>query len=134
MLTTGGGWQDQVGGLTGGIKLVTSEPGLPQHITVAPVVLSERTSAALASRLCLVYTGQQRLAKNLLRNIMSRWMAREPQMVWMQEEIARLARAMRECLLAGDLDGFGRLLGEHWIINKAMDPGCTNPSSTTCLQ
>ncbi len=127
MLTTGGGWQDQVGGLTGGIKLVTSEPGLPQHITVAAVTPSGQTQAELAGRLCLVYTGQQRLAKNLLRNVMSRWMAREPQMVWIQSEIARLALAMRECLLGGDLDGFGWLLGEHWILNKQMDPGCTNP-------
>ena len=31
MLTTGGGWQDQVGGLWGGIKLVTTAPGLPQQ-------------------------------------------------------------------------------------------------------
>lgn len=127
MLTTGGGWQDQVGGLTGGIKLVTSGPGLPQRITVAPVKLAPETQAGLAQRLCLVYTGQQRLAKNLLRNVMSRWMAREPEMVWIQAEIARLALAMRGCLLAGDLDGFGTLLGEHWTLNKAMDPGCTNP-------
>ncbi len=127
MLTTGGGWQDQVGGLTGGIKLVSSEPGLPQRITVTPVKLSGQTQAELAQRLCLVYTGQQRLAKNLLRSIMSHWMAREPEMVWMQGEIARLALAMRDCLLGGDLDGFGELLGEHWIVNKAMDPGCTNP-------
>ena len=27
MLTTGGGWQDQVGGLTGGVKLLTTAPG-----------------------------------------------------------------------------------------------------------
>jgi fucokinase len=81
----------------------------------------------MAARLCLVYTGQQRLAKNILRNIMSRWMARETEMVWLQGEIARLALAMRERLLMSDLDGFGELLGEHWKLNKAMDPGCTNP-------
>lgn len=127
MLTTGGGWQDQVGGLTGGIKLVTSAPGLPQRITVAPVTLAPPTQAELAQRLCLVYTGQQRLAKNLLRNIMSRWMAREPEMVFIQGAIARLALEMRNCLLTGDVDGFGRLLGEHWTLNKQMDPGCTNP-------
>ncbi len=125
MLTTGGGWQDQVGGLTGGIKLVTSEPGLPQRIRVAPVVLAP--AAALAERLVMVYTGQQRLAKDLLRAVMGRWMARDPEMVWIQAEIARLAVAMRDALLGGDLDGFGALLGEHWALNKRMDPGCTNP-------
>ncbi len=96
MLTTGGGWQDQVGGLTGGIKLVTTGPGLPQAIQVTPVALSPRTANDLAQRLCLVYTGQQRLAKNLLRNVMSRWMARDPEMVWIQGELVRLALAMQQ--------------------------------------
>ena len=127
MLTTGGGWQDQVGGLTGGIKLVSTRPGLPQEITVEPVALSPATSAGLAERLLLIYTGQQRLAKNLLRAIMGRWMARDPEMVWMQGEIARLGLAMRDALQRSDLDGFGRLLSDHWLINKRMDPGCTNP-------
>ncbi|MCX6031413.1 MAG: hypothetical protein NT169_19205 [Chloroflexi bacterium] len=127
MLTTGGGWQDQVGGLTGGIKLVTTRPGLPQQIHVEPVQLEPATAAGLRDRLLLVYTGQQRLAKNLLRAMMGRWMARDPEMVWLQAEIARLAVAMREALYAGDLDTFGALLGEHWVLNKRMDPGCTNP-------
>jgi fucokinase len=127
MLTTGGGWQDQVGGLVGGIKLVATEPGLPQRIQVEPVCYSAATQAELADRLMLVYTGQQRLAKNLLRAVMGRWMARDPEMVWIQQEIARLAVAMRDALVAGDVSQFGALLGEHWTLNKRMDPGCTNP-------
>jgi fucokinase len=127
MMTTGGGWQDQVGGLVGGIKLVTSEPGLPQTIQVEPVCLSAEAEAELAQRLVLVYTGQQRLAKNLLRIVVGRWLGREPEMVWLLREIARLAQAMRAALRAGDIGGFGELLGEHWALNKRIDPGCTNP-------
>ena len=127
MLTTGGGWQDQVGGLTGGIKLVTSQPGLPQAVAVEPIDVPSTTAAGLAQRLLLVYTGQQRLAKNLLRNVMRRWMLRDPEMVWMQGEIARLALAMRDALDAADIARFGELLSEHWGLNKRMDPGCTNP-------
>jgi galactokinase/mevalonate kinase-like predicted kinase len=127
MLTTGGGWQDQVGGLTGGIKLVTTPPGLPQRITVTPVQLSTATAAQLGERLLLVYTSQRRLAKNLLRTVMARWMARDPEMTWIQGEIARLAVAMRDALLASDLDELGSLLAAHWTLNKRMDPGCTNP-------
>ncbi len=127
MLTTGGGWQDQVGGLIGGIKLIATAPGLPQQIRVEPVRLSSQTQAELAERLLLVYTGQQRLAKNLLRAVMSRWMARDPEMVWILGDIARLAIAMRDALGTGDVDRFGSLLGEHWALNRRMDPGCANP-------
>lgn len=126
MLTTGGGWQDQVGGLWGGIKLVSTPPGLPQQIHIEPVKLSPETKVEIAGRLLLVYTGRQRLAKNLLRSVMGRWMARDPEMVWIQQEIARLAVAMRDALEADDVSHFGELLSEHWVINKRMDPGCTN--------
>jgi fucokinase len=126
MLTTGGGWQDQVGGLWGGIKLINTAPGLPQQIQVETIRLLPETKVELASRLVLVYTGRQRLAKNLLRSVMGRWMARDPEMVWIQQEIARLAVEMRAALLANDVSHFGELLSEHWVVNKRMDPGCTN--------
>jgi fucokinase len=126
MLTTGGGWQDQVGGLWGGLKLVSTVPGLPQALHVEPVRLSAETAEKLARRLLLVYTGRQRLAKDLLRSVMGRWMARDPEMVWNQQTIAQLAVTMRAALEAGDVDSCGALLGEHWAINQRMDPGCTN--------
>ncbi len=33
---------------------------------------------------------------------------------------------MRDALVAGDVDAFGALLSEHWVLNKRMDAGCTN--------
>ena len=78
------------------------------------------------SRFLLVFTGQQRLAKDLLRNVMGRWMARDTEMVWLLGRIAELADAMLKALDRSDLDEFSRLLGEHWTLNKRMDPGCTN--------
>ncbi len=125
MLTTGGGWQDQVGGLRGGIKLVSSKPGLPQKLHVEPLVLDAAIKKELGDRLMLVYSGKQRLAKNLLRKVVSRWMARDPEMVRLEQEIASLALLMRDALVKGDLDCFGALLGEHWELNKRFDS--TNP-------
>ena len=58
---------------------------------------------------------------------MGRWMARDPEMVWIQAEIGRLALSMRDALEKGDLEKFGWLLSVHWSLNKRMDPGCTNP-------
>ena len=37
IMSTGGGWQDQVGGLAPGIKMVSSEPAIRQRITVCAV-------------------------------------------------------------------------------------------------
>jgi len=37
MMTTGGGWQDQAGGIFPGAKVVTSGPGLRQRLRVEPI-------------------------------------------------------------------------------------------------
>jgi len=126
MITTGGGWQDQIGGLVGGIKLVTTEPGLPQMACIEPVQMTRELDALIGQRLRIVYTGQRRLAKNLLRHIMSRWMARDPEMVTMLHQIRDLAQGMHDALERSDLDTLGELVGQHWQVNKRMDPGSSN--------
>lgn len=127
MITTGGGWQDQIGGLTGGVKLIRTRPGLPQAAQIERLPMTPTLAEALNERLLLVYTGQRRLAKNLLRAVMGRWMTRDPEMVAMLADIAALAVQMQRALLAEDLDAFGALIGAHWQINKRMDAGCSNP-------
>ena len=127
MITTAGGWQDQIGGLVGGIKLITTAPGLPQDFRVEQIPLAPSLRRALGERLVLVYTGQQRLAKNILRVVTGRYMAREPEIIACLREIAELALAMRDALLAEDLDALGELLDQHWAVNKRIYPGSTNP-------
>ncbi|MBI5397015.1 MAG: hypothetical protein HZA91_17090 [Verrucomicrobia bacterium] len=126
MLTTGGGWQDQVGGLVPGIKLISSRPGVPQRLKVEPVALPPAVAKELQRRLVLVYVGHRRLAKNILRSVMGGWLAREPDVVWILGRIQEIAREMRAALLAGDLDWFGALMREHWELNKRLDPNSSN--------
>ena len=42
-MSTGGGWQDQVGGLTEGIKLISTKPGIAQNLVVEKIERTERT-------------------------------------------------------------------------------------------
>ena len=67
MLTTGGGWQDQVGGLTAGIKVGHSPAKLPLKIDITYPNISEASLRAFSDRLVLIYTGKTRLARNLLQ-------------------------------------------------------------------
>ena len=69
LLTTGGGWQDQVGGLIPGIKVGHSKAELPLQIDVKFINVSPETVQAFSDRLVLVYTGKTRLARNLLQVI-----------------------------------------------------------------
>jgi fucokinase len=127
MLTTGGGWQDQVGGMLGGIKLATTRPGLPQRPMIEPVRLSPEVAEHFRRRLMLIYTGQRRLAKGILRAIMGAFMSRQPEVVQILFQIRDVAVAERRALERGDLDELGRWMAEHWALNKRMDPGTSNP-------
>lgn len=60
-MSTGGGWQDQVGGLSMGLKYITAESGMHQYPKVQQIELKQETKDELNSRFALIYTGQRRL-------------------------------------------------------------------------
>ena len=125
-MSTGGGWQDQVGGVTDGLKYTTSRPGLNQEIRVDHVAVDEATWTALNDRFCLIYTGQRRLARNLLRDVVGRYIGNEPDTVYALNEIQRMAALMRFELERGNVDAFAELLSQHWELSKMIDAGSTN--------
>ena len=63
----GGGWQDQVGGLVGGVKVGRSRASLPLQVEVQRLSPPEEFLLSLEKHLLLVYTGKTRLARNLLQ-------------------------------------------------------------------
>lgn len=63
----GGGWQDQVGGLVGGVKVGRSRASLPLQVEVERLRPPEDFLVSLEQHLLLVYTGKTRLARNLLQ-------------------------------------------------------------------
>ena len=126
MMSTGGGWQDQVGGMTKGIKFITTRPGLRQDIHVEHVALQEETRQELNDRLVLIYTGQRRLARNLLRDVVGRSIGNEPEALEALEEIQRTAALMRFELERGHIDDFAHLLSRHWELSKQLDAGSSN--------
>lgn len=126
IMSTGGGWQDQVGGVTDGIKYITSRPGLHQSLKVEHIHLDEKTLEELNSRFALIYTGQRRLARNLLRDIVGRYIGNEPDTVYALNEIQRVAALMRFELERGNVDAFAKLLDAHWSLSKMLDAGSTN--------
>jgi fucokinase len=58
IMGTGGGWQDQIGGLYPGIKCTQSFPGQPLRLQVVPLLASPQLIQELEQRLLVVFTGQ----------------------------------------------------------------------------
>jgi fucokinase len=126
VMATGGGWQDQAGALFPGIKLITSCEGAPQRLNVRPVLVSTETRDDINQRLSLIYTGQRRLARNILRDIVGKVIDADRESLKILSRIQRLAALMAFELERGNVRGFARLLNRHWTLSKVLDPGSTN--------
>ncbi len=126
LMSTGGGWQDQVGGMTNGIKLIKNSPSLDLSINYELLKMSDDTYKELGERLCLIYTGQRRLARNLLREIVGKYIGNNPDCLDVLSEIQHLTLLMKDELENGSVDGFAELLTRHWELSKKLDGGCTN--------
>ena len=120
-LTTGGGWQDNVGGVFGGAKLATSPASLP--LAVATTTLTPPTPTWLDAHLVLAYTGRARLAKNLLQSVLRKWHARLPGIVATTDALVAGADAAAAAVEAGDLAALGAALDAYWAAKKRMADG-----------
>ncbi|MBR4940789.1 MAG: bifunctional fucokinase/L-fucose-1-P-guanylyltransferase, partial [Clostridia bacterium] len=126
LMSTGGGWQDQAGGLSDGIKYITSAPGFDQELSIRPVEMPQSAKAEFSRRYALIYTGQRRLARNLLRDVVGNYIGSDPEALFALEEIQRLAALMRFELERGDIDSFAALMTRHWELSQAIDKGSAN--------
>uniref|UniRef100_A0A914R5D2 GHMP kinase N-terminal domain-containing protein n=1 Tax=Panagrolaimus davidi TaxID=227884 RepID=A0A914R5D2_9BILA len=97
--TTGGGWQDQLGGIIPGIKLgaLSSNHSVTYRILPLPKPFEE----SLNQRLFLIYTGKTRLAKNLLQTVLLNWIQRDLDIVLAFEKLASEAETAAEQITAG---------------------------------
>ncbi|XP_009953026.1 PREDICTED: L-fucose kinase-like, partial [Leptosomus discolor] len=123
-LTTGGGWQDQVGGLVPGIKIGRSKAQLPLRVEVEKIPVPDGFTQTLNDHLLLVYTGKTRLARNLLQDVVRNWYARLPSAVQNTDALVSNAEECAQALKQGNLPLIGKCLDRYWQQKKCMAPGC----------
>ena len=134
LMTTGGGWQDQMGGMVPGAKLLVSAPGRHQKVWVQPVVWTAGRQAEFESLLVLFYTGIRRVARDLVQQVVGRYLARETTCVQVLHRIKSLAVEMTYALQEGNWDHLGHLLNLHWQLNQILDPNTTNAAIDSVLE
>lgn len=125
MLTTGGGWQDQVGGVVGGVKFTESRPGDKLNFDVEHLDEFLFRSPA-ADCLTLYYTGMTRLAKNILEEVVARVKSGDPLYLALHDWLKNLAERMRSALSRRNLGQFAILLDQSWEANKRIHSSVTN--------
>ena len=132
LLTTGGGWQDQYGGVLHGLKLLQTNEGFNQN----PLVrwLPEYLFTDPEYRPChlLYYTGITRTAKDILSEIVRGMFLNSEAHLGLLSEMKAHALDMYEAIQCGDFVTYGKLVGKTWEQNKALDSG-TNPVAVEAI-
>ena len=132
LLTTGGGWQDQFGGILGGVKLLQTQRGFNQD----PLVrwLPDDVFIQPEYRQChlLYYTGITRTAKTILAEIVRRMFLNHGGELRQLRAMKAHAIDMYEAIQRQDFQEMGRLIRRTWQQNQLIDSG-TNPDSVRCI-
>lgn len=125
-LTTGGGWQDQIGGAVGGTKIVSAEPGLVPDAKIHYLPADVLDPKINNGQTLLYYTGITRLAKGILGQVVGNYMDRDRKTMSTLRQIHALAPQVADALSRKDIQAFGKLVDTAWRLNKQLDPNSTN--------
>ena len=126
LLTTGGGWQDQFGGVLGGVKLLQTQRGFSQAPVVRWLPTDLYTQPEYAACHLLYYTGMTRTAKHILAEIVRRMFLNQGQQLSLLRQMRQHAIDMYEAIQRQDFRQLGLLVRQTWQQNQLLDSG-TNP-------
>ena len=132
LLTTGGGWQDQFGGVLGGVKLLQTQSGFVQDPLVRWLPTDVFTSPEYRPCHLLYYTGITRTAKQILAEIVRRMFLNNRDELMLLRQMKEHAMRMYEALQRQDFEQMGRLVRLTWQQNQLLDVG-TNPEAVQRL-
>ena len=132
MLTTGGGWQDQFGGVLGGVKLLQTGRGFDQSPVVRWLPDDLWTQPEYKACHLLYYTGITRTAKQILAEIVRRMFLNHNEELRLLREMKEHTMAMYEAIQRNDFQQMGGLVRKTWHQNQMLDSG-TNPSAVSAL-
>lgn len=132
MLTTGGGWQDQFGGVLGGVKLLQTGRGFDQSLQVRWLPNDLWTQPEFRACHLLYYTGITRTAKSILAEIVRRMFLNHHEELSLLREMKVHTMEMYEAIQRNDFLQMGLLVRKTWLQNQALDSG-TNPPQVAAL-
>jgi D-glycero-alpha-D-manno-heptose-7-phosphate kinase len=122
-LGVAGGYQDHYAAAFGGALLL----GFAECASVELLSFAGRSADDFVRRSVLLYTGESRLSGSTIAAVRDAYLAEQPRTVAALARMKALAGEMAGAVRAGDVDGLGRLVGEHWVHQRALHPSITTP-------
>ena len=117
------GAQDQIAAAYGGFNLIHFLKG--GSIVVEPVTISALRIRELQSRLMLFYTGTSRLASQVAADLIANMSHHHKTMLQIRAYVDKAVSILNS---NEDLDHFGQLLHEAWLLKRSLSDKIANPT------
>jgi D-glycero-alpha-D-manno-heptose-7-phosphate kinase len=118
------GKQDQYIAAYGGLQLIQFNPD--ESVFVDPLICPPRVRADLQTHLLMLYTGATRRTGDVLREQRANT-ERDTAKRQNLRRMVQLAYTLRSELLRANLDAFGEILHEGWMLKRELASGISNP-------
>ena len=122
-LSTPIGKQDQYAAAYGGLNVYEFLPN--GEVNVRPVFMDALAKSELDSNLVMYYIGNQRSASKILAE-QSKNTSNADKFGSLQNMV-KLVYDLESTLIKGELDDFGKIMHENWILKQLLASGITNP-------
>ena len=119
------GKQDQYAAAFGGFNLI--EFRSDESVIVTPIMMPKEKRDLLQRRIIAFYTGRTRSASDLLRK-QSNAIVSDNRVQSTLTRMVELTYTLRSELNSGELDSFGRILHENWMLKKSLMTGISDES------
>ena len=122
------GKQDQYIAAYGGLQFM--EFNADESVFIEPIPCTRELRRELAGSLLMLYTGLTRATDDVL-DLQRRNTEKNGETFAVLQRMRDYADALRERLCAGNLDGFGEVLHEGWMLKRTLADGITSRRSTS---
>lgn len=114
-----GGRQDHYAAAHGGaLGLTFAKSG----VRVERLPLPSPLRSAIERRCIVAYTGESRISGATITAVLDAYRRRDTRTLVTLARIRELAVAMRDAIVAADLDSLGALVAEHWQSQRSLHP------------
>ena len=126
LMKTGGGWQDQSGGIFPSVKRVFSKPGLSQKVYVEPITIPPVFEKVFAQKTVLLPTGQRHFGRFIVNDVVNRYLNRQPEAIEAYREMKQLNRKLLAAISSSDVGTFYSCINRHMQLLKLISPAVAN--------
>jgi D-glycero-alpha-D-manno-heptose-7-phosphate kinase len=116
------GKQDQYAAAYGGLNFITFNKD--ESVSVEKIIMDPTAKQQLDDNLIMIYTGETRSASQILKN-QSQEMSKEDKRL-VVKKMVDMAYELKSVLQNNQIDDFGRILHEGWLLKQSISAGISN--------